>query len=261
MAAFYLSIKMNLYLPNNIFASIFETTIPQNTDIKIIKKDSALLAKQIINDEFSIGLIPSLELINAEDLFISSKLSFAFDGLLSHSYMYFTENERMIDKIFVRADVSINEIILTKILFAERYNIFPEIILDTTQEVQKGKDYLVCGNENFTKWEFNKGISFADEISDLIDLPYVNFIFVSQKKELLENFNRLFENIDSKIEDNIENILHQMNYSEHVKRFIMENLGSIYYELTANEIEAIRELIKLVYYHEIIDDIFDLNFV
>ncbi|MCX7797915.1 MAG: hypothetical protein N2249_04755 [Melioribacter sp.] len=252
---------MNLYLPNNIFASIFEAVAPLDSNIKIIKKDSALLAKQLLNDEYSIALIPSLELINVEDLFISSKVSISFDGLLSHSYFYFTENERVIDKVFVRADATINEIILTKILFAERYNIYPEIILDTSSETQGGRDYLVCGNENFIRWHFSKGISFADEISDLIDLPYVNFIFASQNKESLENFNKHFEDIDRKIEDNIEKILLPLSYSENAKNFIIENLGSVYYEFTDNEIEALRELIKLLYYHEVIDDIFDLNFV
>lgn len=252
---------MNLYLPKNIFSSIFESNIPENADIKIIKKESALLTKQLFNDPDAIALIPSLELLNHEDLLVSSKLSFSFDGNLSYSYMYFTENERMVDKIFMRADVTVNEVILTKILFSERYSIYPEITLDTSIQKQPEKDYVVSGDENFTSWNFEHGISFADEISDLIDLPYVNFIFASQNKNSLENFNNLFNEVDAKVEDNIDNILHPLSYSENVKSFIKENLGSIYFELTQNEIEALKELVKLTYYHEIIDDLFDINFV
>ena len=252
---------MNLYLPKNIFSSIFEQNIPENSEIKIIKKVSALLTRQLLNDHDAVALIPSLELLNHEDLLVSSKLSFSFDGNLSYSYMYFTENERMIDKIFMRADVTVNEVILTKILFSERYSIYPEITLDTSLQKQVDKDYVVSGDENFISWNFQNGISFADEISDLIDLPYVNFIFASNNKSSLENFNKLFNEVDAKIEDNIDSILESLNYSENVKSFVKENLGSIYFELTQNEIEALNELIKLTYYHEIIDDIFDINFV
>ncbi len=252
---------MNLYLPKNIFSSIFEQNIPENSKINIIKKETALLTKQLLNDPEAVALIPSLELLNHEDLLVSSKLSFSFDGSLSYSYMYFIENERMIDKIFMRADVTVNEVILTKILFSERYSIYPEITLDTSLQKQSDKDYIVCGDENFTSCNFQHGISFADEISDLIDLPYVNFIFVSNNKSSLDYFNNLFNEVDAKIEDNIDNILQSLNYSENVKSFIKENFGSIYFELTQNEIEALNELIKLTYYHEIIDDIFDINFI
>ncbi|MEG8948112.1 hypothetical protein [Rosettibacter firmus] len=252
---------MNIYLPNNIYSSIFESIIPKSEEINILKKETALLANQLLRDESSIALIPSLELINHNEFFISSKFSFSFDGLLSYAYLYFTENEKSINKIFIRADVSINEIILTKILFAERYSIYPEITLDTSNKISPGNDYVVSGDENFTLWDVHHGISFADEISDLISLPYVNFLFASQNRNSLEYFNNLFTEVDAKIEDNIDNILQPLNYSDNVKSFIKENLGSIYFELTDNEIEALKELIKLVYYHEIIDDIFDLNLV
>lgn len=252
---------MNLYVPNNIYASIFTSAIPNDERIKIIRKESALLSKQLFRDVSAIALIPTLELINHNDLFVSSKFSLSFDGILSNSYLYFVEKERLIDKIYIRADVSINEIILTKILFAERYLIHPEIILDTSLKAQSDKDYVVSGDENFTSWNFEHGISFADEISDLIDFPYVNFVFASQDKNALEDFNKMFNNLDALIEDNIQNILLPLNYSENVKSFIKENLGSIYFELTENEIEAVKELIKLLYYHEIIDDIFDINFI
>lgn len=259
---------MNLYIPNNIFASIFVSTIPVEADIKILRKESALLSKQLLQDSSAIALIPTIELINNTDLFISSKLGLSFDGILSNSYLYFGESvgihafaKRLIDKIFMRADVSINEVILTKILFSERYQIEPEITLDTSKIADANKDYLVSGDENFTNWNFEHGISFADEIADLIDLPYVNFVFASKDKNALEYFNKMFVDLDTKIEDNIHDILMHLNYKEKVKSFVQENLGSIYFELTDNEIEAIKELIKLLFYHEIIDDIFDINLV
>ncbi len=252
---------MNIYLPNSIFSSIFQFVIPQNENINIIKKEAALLTTAMLKDSSSVSLIPSLELINHNDLFISSKFSYSFDGALSYAYLYFTENERNIENIFIRADVTINEIILTKVLFAERYSINPDIIIDTSQQIHVGRDYVVSGEENFFSWNIQNGISFADEISDLINLPYVNFIFTSQDKNSIEFFNNIISDADIRIEDNIDKILKSLGYSDNVKMFVKDNLNSIYFELTDNELEALKELIKLTYYYEIIDDIFDLNFV
>ena len=62
-------------------------------------------------------------------------------------------------------------------------------------------------------------------------------------------------------EDNISGILSKLNYGQQVNDFFIENIGSVYFEMTQNEVNALNELIKLVYYHGIIEDIFDLKLV
>jgi hypothetical protein len=39
------------------------------------------------------------------------------------------------------------------------------------------------------------------------------------------------------------------------------NLGSIYFQLTDNEIEAINEIVKLPFYHGMIEDVHELKLV
>jgi len=252
---------MKLFIPNNIFSSILVSAIPENSGIEIIKKESPLLCKQLESNTTAVALIPSLELINHQTLFISSSLGISFDGLLSNSYLYLPEKERSLEKMKVRGDVSINEIVLAKILFSERYSSNVEIILDTTNVTDISGDYIAIGDENFLLGNYKKGISFSDQVAEMLDLPYVNFVFASHDKESLEYFNSLFSNIDEKIEDNIIRILSNLDYSEDIKSFISENLGSVYFEMTKNESEAVLELVKLAYYHGIIHDMFDLKFV
>lgn len=251
---------MKLFLPKNIFSSIFISVI-ENPEIEIINKESAVLSRQLESDTSAIALIPSLELINNRNLFVSQALGFSFDGVLSNAYLSFTGRDNNISKLTFRGDVSINEILLSKILFSERYSTELEISLDPAKEKSTGKDYIIVGDENFYNNEFSKSISFADQIAELIDLPYVNYLFVSKDKEALARFNSLFANIDSKIEDNISATLSKLSYGQQVNNFFIENFGSVYYEITENEINALNELVKLVYYHGIIEDIFDLKLV
>lgn len=253
---------MKLYIPSNIYAGILKSIIEKKIQLEIIIKESSLLYKELENDVEAIALIPSMDLINHRNLFVSSKAGISFDGSLSNSYFYLTENEeKTIGKILLRGDVSLNEIILTKILFGERFSSDVEIVLDTHKEPDGNQNTLVVGSENFSLWDYNSGISFSDQMAELLELPYVNFILASYSKENISRLENNFEGIDTYVEENIATILNGMDIKTETKRYIQENIGSIYFEMTSNETEALNEMIKIVYYHGILDDIFDVKFV
>lgn len=250
---------MKLFLPQNVFIRFLTNHIPK--EVELIYKSSSLLSKELEFNTQAIALIPSLDLINHRTFFVSSEIGISFDGLLSNSYFYFIENQKKFEKIFLRGDVSINEFILAKILFGEKYSSDVELILDTKNEVNQNQNYIICGDNNFISASFEKGISFADEISDLLNLPYVNYLFVSQDKEQLIEFQKLFSDLDLKIENLLTSTLENLALPVKSKDFINENFGSVYYELTENEHDGYNELIKLIYYHGIVDDMFDVKFI
>ncbi|MDQ7815453.1 MAG: hypothetical protein RDU14_00335 [Melioribacteraceae bacterium] len=252
---------MKLFLPSNIFSEILAAVLKKNDDLEINFKESSLITKELEKDTMAIGLIPSLDIINHKNLFISGKAGISFDGTLANSYFYLTKNEqRTLGTVAIRGDVSLNEIIFTKILFEERFSSEVEIALDTHKEPVKDQNTLVVGTENFKLWDYNNSISFADLMADLLDFPYVNFIFASQDQDQLSKLETIIENIDSNIEENISSYLKDLNYPDDVKLLVQENLGSVYFEMTPNETEALNELIKLVYYHGVIEEIFDIKF-
>jgi hypothetical protein len=88
-------------------------------------------------------------------------------------------------------------------------------------------------------------------------------VFASPDKDSLIEFNKQVAaiNIDKSIEENIGNILANLDIPTQAKEFVKENMDSIYFEMTGNEEDALNELIKLVFYHGIINDIFDVKFV
>ncbi|MCL4548479.1 MAG: hypothetical protein M1495_07920 [Bacteroidetes bacterium] len=251
---------MKLIAPKNLFTSILAEAIDKN-ELELFFVEASLIGKELEYNTSAIGLIPSLDIINHRNLFVSSKYAVSFDGMLSNSFFYFHENERAFEKITLRGDVSLNDIILTRILFSERFSSQVEITLDTGKVPAKGKDYLVVGDENYSLWDFKNGISFSDQVAEMLDFPYVNFVFASPDKEALTNFNNLIGNIDQTIEEKIDDILKQISLGEEAKSFLKENIDSIYYEMTSNETEGLNELIKLLFYHGIIEDMFDIKFV
>lgn len=153
-----------------------------------------MICNELQNDASAIGLIPSLDIFKHRELYISSKLGLSFDGVLSNTYIYFQPDQLGFTNLFLRGDVSTNEIILSKILFSERYSQDVNIVLDTAEFDLDNNNYIVVGNENLDYNPIDKGISFADQVASLIDYPYVNFIWASKSEETCWSFSNHFRN-------------------------------------------------------------------
>jgi hypothetical protein len=63
---------MNIILPDNIFARIISSCIPDRTAKQISFIPSSQITQKIINEDSAIGLIPVMDLLNHKDLFVSS---------------------------------------------------------------------------------------------------------------------------------------------------------------------------------------------
>jgi len=252
---------MKLIIPNNIFATLFLLSIYEKKRPEVTVKESSLIVSELDSNDNSIGLIPSFDLIDNRELYVSSKLGLAFEGLLSNTYTYYLDSSSEIDKVLLRGDMSKNEVILSKIIFKERYNIAPEFSLDTNQKINEQNNYLISGSENWNSNLYKKGISFSEQTSDILNLPYVNFLFASNNENLLKDFNKQFENITQSIITSLEANLKKIGLSTEVNNFISKEIPSVYFDFTEIELEGLKELLQLAYYHQIFDDIFDINLV
>lgn len=253
---------MKVLIPRNFYASVFMNILGKHDDLQFVVKESSLLTKELEHDTSAVALIPSMDLIKHRNLFVSGKTGISFDGALSNAYFYLSQSEeRSLANIFVRGDISVNEIILTKVLFEEKYSSKVEVTIDTNIEPDMTNNFLVVGDINFKLWDYNNSISFADQISDMVDLPYVNFVAASQDRDSIEMLNQYVSGIDELIEDSIDDIITKTDFDDDAKLFIRENLNSIYYEITQNEVDALEELMKIVYYRGILDDMFDIKIV
>ena len=252
---------MKLIIPQNIFATLFALTIDKNKRSIISPRESSSIQTEVQNNDDAVALMPVCDLLKAQDLFVSAKFGLAFDGLLSNSYLYFADNKAL-SEISLTGDVSANEIILAKILFSERYDSELKFLIEIDQNITNEKNFLVAGNDNFYSGYFEKGISFADEIAELLDYPFLNYILVSKSEEALKNMHEFLpDELDNTVENSLVTNLNDFGLSENAAEFIRMNWNSVYFNLLDNELEGMRELVKQIYYYRVIDDIFDIRFV
>lgn len=251
---------MKITIPKNIFTGLFVYSLPDKLKENIDVKASSMIVKALENDETDVAFIPSCDLLNHNDLFVSEKIAVSFDGNLGNSYVYFS-GDKKIDDISLFGDISSNEIILTIILFSENYNSDVKINLKTNNQNIDELNCIVVGDDNYFNGYFKRGISFADEFSQFLDYPYVNFVLASKNKKNIIELQKNIADLDAKIEDNLNDFLQLLNMSHENNAFIIDNFNSVYFELTQNEINGLNEMLRYPYLKGIIDDIVEVKFV
>jgi len=252
---------MNLAIPQNIYSALFAMALPDELKEGVNVKASSLIAKELKEGKHDVGLIPSCDLLTHKDLFISKTCGLSFDGALSNSYIYFIPEQQNIKKILLRGDISSNDLVLSKILFAEQYDIETEFSIDTGVVDFDSNNYLIAGLENNQYAVTQNGVSFADQFAELIDYPYVNFVLASTSEEKLKDFTSRLGEVDENITSKLDTLINKLGIDTKLKTLIQDNKESVYFDLTDSEIEGLNEQIKLAYYHRIIEDIFEVNFV
>ena len=220
---------------------------------------SASLSKTISEDLSAVALIPTSDIITNKELYVSAKIGISFDGSPSNSYIYYEKDESTIDKLLLSGDASTMEVIFGKILFKEMYNVIVEIVLTTDKKKLKNNNFIVAGDDNFFGAKYKNGISFAEEMIEMISAPFVNYVLASQDKDKLIEVS---ENILAKISGSeINNISFPDEFPLDSREFIKNNIPKVFYMLDEDDIEGINNLINLPFYHGMIKDIIEVKFV
>jgi len=251
---------MKFGIPQNVFAALFAFSLNDNYKMAVSGASSAILAKQTMAGEYDLALIPTCDLLTHKELFVSKKAAISFDGELSNSYLYF-RGGGAIDSFYMRGDVTSNEIILSKLVFQEKLKKDIDVTLDTGDFDTDAKNYIISGMENFENSLYEKGLSFSDQVADMIDYPYVNFVVASKSKEVIEGFNKSLVSLDKKIEDNVDTYLANAGLDDKLTSLIKNKLDQVYFELTDNEIEGLNEMLRLPFYKGLIKEIVEVKYV
>ncbi len=252
---------MKLLIPPSVFAGILTFNLNDEILQHLHSVPSAMISQEFENSDYDAALIPSIDLLKRPELFVSAKVAVSFDGELSNSYLYFKENLKEINEINLTGDVSANDALVVKLVFEEFYNNPVKISLAKDFDESSGKSYLVSGNKNFENLLYENGISLAEQLSEFLDYPYVNYVFVAKNEETIKDLNKLFNKIDETVDDTIPNILKNFSLPEEAKKFIIENLNSVYFEMTQNERDGLNELLRFAYYKGLVEDMSELKFV
>jgi hypothetical protein len=252
---------MKLIIPLNIFTEMLYNNLGEGLKKNIIFKSSSLITSEIKNHRNSIGLIPTLDLLKNKDLFVSKKYGLAFESSLCNSYIYFKPGQKNLDEFSLFGDISSLEVILSKILFKEIYNSDVKIEILTDEKKMLDKNLVITGNINFEVERFLSGISFSEEVIESLSLPFVNYVFASQDEEVLKELNQKLENVSSLIYKNVEKFKFGKSLTENSIEYIKTNISSLILDFEQNDVEGINQLLRLPYYHGIINDIIEVKFV
>jgi hypothetical protein len=133
-------------------------------------------------------------------------------------------------------------------------------VLSKNPEDHKNENTLIVGDENYEKELFLNGLSFAEEIIELLDAPYVNFALSSSSDILLKDFaDKYRDNLLQGHTHDYEKLLDKVTRTS--LDFISVNIQHIVFDLEDQDLEGIKSLLQLPYYHGIIKDIIDVKFV
>ena len=252
--------KTKFYLPRNIFSHILLSEIEDKSELDIEFLPSSLISKRLTDDNNSVGLIPTMDLLTNKDIFVSSEVGISFNALLSNSYIHFKEEQETIDELLMKGDVSSNEVILSKILFKEFYDVEIKTTL-LNKEVSDFKDnLLIIGDENYEKELFLNGLSFAEEIIELINAPYVNFVLTGNSEEVLKDFNSKYKSSFTRGHaENYENLF--PTFPQTSLDFLSVNIQHLVFDFEEQDREGINQLLQMPYFHGMIKEIIEVKFV
>lgn len=235
--------------------------LPKELKDGLIFREASVLSTELESGNADLALVPTCDLLKHPHFLVSSKVAISFDGLLSNAFYYFLPDQNRFSDIYMHGDISTNEIILSKILFKEKYSTDVQIHLETGKIDTSQKNYLIVGDINLEHGRFNSGMSLSDEISEMLFMPYVNFVAVSKEASYLEELHKALHDTDVLIEDNLDKLLKNFEIDESSKEVIKNNFNSVYFEMTNAEVDALKDLLQLPYFHGITDDMVEPKFV
>jgi hypothetical protein len=251
---------MKIISPDNYFARLFFHNFEKEIKDSILYSASSLIMVELLNEDNTIALIPNTDLIKNKDIYISKSFGLSFEGGISNSYIYYGSESKNITEINLSGDVSSCEVVLAKILFKELYNTELKIVLSTSTGMEPGKNYIISGDRNLDEDLFVQGFSFAEEMIELINLPYVNYVFASKNPELIKQFNSLAgAPVDKFLDDPDETVKSIIPLNQ--QEYFMANLYSLIFKYDEQDVEGIIQLLQLPYFHGITNDIVVLNMV
>ncbi len=252
--------KAKFYLPQNIFSRILLSEIEDKSGFEFEFLPSSLVVKSVLKNEDSLGLIPTMDLITNKDLFVSSEIGISFDALLSNAYIHFKEEQETIEELFLKGDVSSNEVILSKILFKEFYDVEIKTTLLNKDLPDFNDNILITGDENYEKGLFLNGLSFSEEIIELINAPYINFVLASSSDEVLKNFVKNHkENLKKTHSEDFSDLF--STFPQTSLNFLSVNIQHLVFDFEEQDREGINLLLQMPYYHGMIKEIIDVKFV
>lgn len=251
---------MQIALPHNIFTNVMYQAMPDALKQSIIYKPAAGIAQLLKHNKIDIALLPVMDIITHKDFYVSSKRGISFESELSNSYLYFTPGQVAMQQLALGGDISSCEALLSKIVVKELYNCEVDVTILADYKQGTYKNLLLTGDDNYRNEHFKEAINFSEEIVDLLNLPYVNFVFCATDPGILKKFEDATAEVEASTYAEVESENWEFKLDSEVRTYFQENIPHVIYNLEEQDREGIVQLLRLPYFHGITKEIVDVRF-
>jgi chorismate dehydratase len=247
-----------LGIPPQLITKPLTQTLRTNASFQLVEESRPNIAKQLHEQELSAALVSPFEYAKeSSDYRIVPNIAVA--SSVGGIIVRFREGVKTIRSLAVDPTYA-SEIILTKIILAESFDIEPQIVpMMATQEVmlQKADAALVVGDESF-RIQMANVIDVVEEWNEMTGLPFVHALWCGRENSLAKEEIALFQDAQTKGVAGIADLAMQYPLSE--RDAVRKHLQSFTYALDEQDREGLGEFMKYLFYHGILPDVAELNF-
>ena len=250
-----------LGIPPYIYTKPLTEPLRTNISFQLVEESRPALGKQLREQELSAALLSPLEYAkDSSDYFIVPKIGAVSPAGNGSIVVRFHKGGKKIQTLAVNPSF-VWEIVLTKIVFAEAFDIELTIVpMNAAPDVmlQKADAALFVGDSAVEVMSTDSIIDITEEWNQLTGLPLVHAIWCGREGDLTNHEVQHLQQSAIKGTAGISDIVlaAKPDDREALQRF----LESFSFELTAEAEEGLAEMMKYFYYHGITPDVSELSF-
>lgn len=250
-----------LGIPPYIYTKPLTEALRTNISFQPVEESRPAIAKQLREQELSAALLSPFEYAkDSSDYCIVPKVGVVSQVGNGSIVVRFHEGGKKIQTLAVNPSF-VWEIVLTKIVFAEAFDIELTIVpMNASSDVmlQKADAALFVGDSAVEVMGTDSIIDITEEWNELTGLPLVHAIWCGREGDLTKEDVQHLQHASIKGTAGIGDIVLavQPDHREAVQRF----LETFSYDLNDEAVEGLAEMLKYFYYHGITPDVSELNF-
>jgi len=175
------------------------------------------------------------------------------EGVSETVLLVFHENIRRIKTIAIDPRFS-SEIVLTRLILAEKYDTIPQFILSSgtiEQALTQPDAVLVVGDAALAVKDTKNKLDLIDEWTDIIGLPFIHGFWVSREDGLTTS------EMTTLIEGAHRGVQNLRRFGDDFNHQCLERFQ---YDFNERAISGLNEFFRMAYYHGILKDIPDVKF-
>lgn len=200
--------------------------------------------------------------INSSDLIIFPGVGVSASGFASTVRLYMRGELHAINSIAVGA-VTTTDVVLTRVVLAEKYDSAPSIIPvagTVDQMLSKADGALVAGDTVLAVHSDKPYIDIVDEWSDISELPFVHSFCAARSESFDKELSDLLIASQAAGKKDLRTLADELSRDHHQSPDTIYNfLSHFSYDFDDQSRESLETFFRMAYYHGMMGDVPEIN--